>query len=234
MKSLLTALTCVSLVATISLRATPVTVQELGMVGGQYETVWIDSSSLGNVNVYAGPVNLLVDGTPTVGFCIDPWHWSASGALPYTLEPLANAPKSANYPATGATPNPMGASTALKIEQLWQQYYTPSLSVSPVTAAALQIEIWKLVDGAVGNGTFSLVSVDGGASASAAVYEALGEMDTFLGSADYEPAASLVAVTGPGQDYVIPGRVPDGGTTALLLGLAFAGLAAMRKKFMAC
>jgi hypothetical protein len=228
MKSLLTALTCVSLVATISLRATPVTVTEVSMVGGQYETVWIDSSNLGTgLHVYAGPVNLLVDVTPTVGFCIDPWHWSANGALPYTLEPLANAPKSAD---NSATPSSMGAPTALKIEQLWQQYYTPS--VSTVTAAALQIKIWQLVDAAVGNGTFSLASVDGGDSA--AVYATLGIMDTFLGSAQNKPAASLVAVTGPGQDYVIPGRVPDGGTTALLLGLAFAGLAAMRKKFMVC
>ena len=59
----------------ISLKASPVTVAEVGI--GANETVYIDSSSLGNnQHVYAGVVDLLVNGIATNGFCIDPWHWS--------------------------------------------------------------------------------------------------------------------------------------------------------------
>jgi hypothetical protein len=44
------------------------------------------------------------------------------------------------------------------------------------------------------------------------------------------PAANLIAVTGPGQDYVIP-NVPDGGQTIVLLGVALAGLVMVRSRF---
>ena len=64
----------------ISLQATPVTVEELGI--GLNETVYISSTGLGdNLHVYAGLINLKVDGVATTGFCIDPWHWSLSGPI---------------------------------------------------------------------------------------------------------------------------------------------------------
>ncbi len=207
------------LLSAATMRATPVNVSEVGV--GAAETVWITSSSLGsNLHVYAGVLKLQVDGVNTTGFCIDPWHWSANGGLPYETEDLSLAPKS----ATNSSPNPMGASAALQIEQLWAQYYNPA--ISNITAAALQIKIWQIVDLAVTNGTFSLISIDGADSAS--VYNAITGMDTFLGSNPNAPAADLVALTGPGQDYVVQ-RVPDGGTTVFLLGLAFLALALVRK-----
>jgi hypothetical protein len=132
------------------------------------------------------------------------------------------APKSAD----NNTPNPMGATAATQIEQLWAQYYTPS--ISNVTAAALQIKIWEIVDAAVNNGTFKLDSVDGGDSA--AVYSALTAMDTFLASNPNAPVAHLEAVTGSGQDYVIP-CVPEAGATAAMVGLALAGLGLVRRKY---
>ena len=213
----------ISLLVGASLHANPVTVTELGV--GANETVWISSSTLGSpLHVYASVIKLDVDGTKLDGFCIDPWHWSGGGALSYDMESLALAPKSAN----DTTPNPMGASTALQIEQLWQQYYSPS--ISNVNAAALQIEIWQLVDAAVNNGTFSLLSVDGGDSA--AVYTALSGMNTFLANNPSAPAADLVAVTGrAGQDYVIPNpSVPEGGATVAMLGGALLGLAVLRRR----
>jgi len=204
----------------VALRANPVSIVEAGV--GANETVWINSSNLGgNLHVYAGVLKLTVDGVATNGFCIDPWHWSSSGALPYELEPLANAPKSAN----DTTPNPMGASTALKIEQLWQQYYTPN--ISKVNAAALQIEIWQLVDLAVSNGTFQLLSIDGGDAA--AVYAAIADMNNFLNSNPNAPAANLIAATGRGQDYVFQ-SVPDSGTTAFLLGFSLLGFGLLQRK----
>jgi VPDSG-CTERM motif len=216
----LAVLSLVALIGGISLRADSVIVSEIGV--GANETVWINSSNLGgNLHVYAGVLKLSVDGVATNGFCIDPWHWSSGSALPYELESLANAPKSAN----DGSPNPMGASTALKIEQLWQQYYTDS--ISNVTAAALQIQIWQLVDLAVDNGAFKLLSIDG--ADSAAVWAAIAGMDNFLNSNPNAPAADLIAVTGRGQDYVMA-KVPDSGTTAILLGLAFVGFSASRTK----
>ena len=212
---------CLSLVAGNALRADSVMVSENGV--GANETVRINSSNLGtNLHVYAGVLNLSVDGVATSGFCIDPWHWSSGSALPYNFESLDNAPKSAN----NNTANPMGASTAQQIEQLWQQYYAPG--ISNINAAALQIKIWQLVDLAVDNGTFSLLSIDGGDSA--AVMAAIDGMSTFLTSNPHAPAANLVAVTGAGQDYVIP-SVPDSGATVILLGLAFLAVGFAQTKF---
>jgi hypothetical protein len=190
----------------VTARATPVTVQELGI--GANEIVTIKSSTLnsGNaVQVYAGIVKLKVDGVATDGFCIDPFHWSISGVQSYTLEPLQDAPK---------PPGPMGADAAKQVEQLWQMYY--SAGMTNENAAGLQIAIWEIVSAspnvvASGN-TFQLVSANDYGAAS---------MIASLTSSS--PTANLAAVTGPGQDYVI--GVPDGGSTALLLGMGLVGIA---------
>jgi len=202
-----------ALLAAAPLTATPVTVQEVGI--GANEIVTINSSTLGNnLAVYAGVVDLLVDGVPTQGFCIDPWHWSISGPQSYDIRPLAGAPKA---------PGPMDAATALKIEQLWQQFYNPAVANWNAQAAGLQIAIWELVDASVGSATFSLVSAND--------YNA-GNMIAWVNSNPGAPAANLAAVVSLthdsagksiGQDYVIP-NVPDGGSTAVMLGLGLIGL----------
>jgi hypothetical protein len=192
--------------------AVPVTVQELGV--GANEIVQMTSSTLGTHLVYAGILNLSVNGIATDGFCIDPFHWSISGPQDYNLEPLADAPKS---PING-----MGDASALKIEQLWGHYYAHDMSNQD--AAGLQIAIWEIVGGL----NFQLDSTpDYGAAA----------MLGWLNSNPTADAATLVAVTGRGQDYVIPNSqniphisVPDGGETALLLGAGLAALAIMRSR----
>jgi hypothetical protein len=196
----------------LAFSAKAVSVTEMGI--GNNEVVNITSSTLGTAWVYAGIVNLQVDGASTQGFCIDPYHWSGSGPQTYSLVPLTSAPK----PPGG----PMNAATATQIEQLWAQYFPSALSSSSV-AAGLQIAIWKLVTG-VGNsgntGTFTLNSPnDYGAS-------------TFISWVDsnpHAPTADLVGLTGPGQDYVIP-CVPDGGATVILLGSASLGLVLIQRK----
>jgi hypothetical protein len=194
--------------------AVPVTVQETGI--GANEVVQITSSTLGTQWVYAGTVNLLVNGTAEQGFCIDPFHWSISGPQAYNSESLGVGPKSPG--------GPMGAATALKIEQLWAQYYSPTLNNQ--NAAGLQIAIWDLVGGS----NFQLdSSPDYGAA----------DMLTWVNNNPTATAADLIAVTGPGQDYVIPNgpniprSVPDGGTTVLLLGMGFASLVVLRSKYLA-
>jgi len=186
--------------------AIPVTVQETGM--GAHETVTMTSSTLGTHSVYAGVIDLLVNGVATDGFCIDPFHWSVKGPQPYNTEPLASGPKS---PVNG-----MGTASALQIEQLWGHYY--SHGMGDQNAAGLQIAIWELVGGA----NFHL---DSGNDYGAGV------MLAWVIAHPTAPAANLIAVTGPGQDYVIPCTVPDGGQTALLLGAGLAGLVLVRSKF---
>jgi hypothetical protein len=91
------------------------------------------------------------------------------------------------------------------------------LTMSNQNAAGLQIAIWELVGGS----NFQLnSSLDYGA----------GDMLAWVNNNPTAPNADLIAVTGPGQDYVIP-SVPDGGETVLLLGCGFAGLFVMRFKF---
>ncbi|HEX4262943.1 MAG TPA: VPDSG-CTERM sorting domain-containing protein [Verrucomicrobiae bacterium] len=192
--------------ALLQAAAVPVTVQEVGI--GANEIVQITSSTLGNQTVYAGTINLLVNGKATQGFCIDPFHWSIPGPQAYDAEPLGAGPKSPG--------GPMGAGTALKIEQLWAHFY--STGISSQNAAGLQIAIWDLVGGA----NFKLDSTpDYGAA----------DMLAWVNSNPTAIAANLIAVTGPGQDYVIP-NVPDGGTTVLLLGMGLASVFIMRSKFL--
>lgn len=191
------------------LAAVPVTVQEVGV--GPHEIVEMTSSTLGTAWVYAGPLDLVVNGEATQGFCIDPWHWSVTGPQAYNTETLGDGPK-----APGGA---MGSAKALKIEQLWAQYY--SADMSNQTGAGLQIAIWELVGGS----DFRLdSSSDYGAA-------------DMLGWVDSHPdaiGADLLAVTGPGQDYTIPrNSVPDGGATAVLLASGLLGLAALRSRFLA-
>jgi hypothetical protein len=185
--------------------AVPVTVQEVGI--GSHEIVQMTSSTLGTASVYAGTVNLLINGQATQGFCIDPFHWSIGGPQPYNSEPLALGPKA---PVSG-----MGSAKATEIEQLWGQYYSPNISNE--NAAGLQIAIWEIVGGS----DFQLKSgIDYGAS----------DMLAWVNSHQDAPVVSLIAVTGPGQDYVIP-CVPDSGETAALLSMGLAGIGLMRSKF---
>ena len=216
MKCLAAAAMGVSLLTALSSKATPVTVQELGV--GPNEVVNITSSTLGTANVYAGINNLLVNGVATDGFCIDPFHWSATGVQNYDSEPLSSSPK----PPGG----PMGPAEATKIEQLWLHAYAPGMTAEQ--AAGLQIAIWEIIGaGATDGATFKLNGTDD--------YGASGLL-TWVDGNPTAATANLLGLTGPGQDYVIPnsggggGSVPDGGTTLSLLGGALCGLFILRRK----
>jgi len=216
LKRVTTLTTGLLLFAAVSLKATPVIVTELGV--GPNEIVQIDSSTLGSgLSVYACVVNLQVDSLVTRGFCIDPYHWSVGGPQVYEEVSLADAPK---------PPGPMGAVAAKEIEQLWAHYYTNFPNISNETAAGLQIAIWEIVNGAIGSTTFHLDSSND--------YGAATMLAWVTNSANANaPRANLIAVSSVdryhGQDYVIPG-VPDGGSTAALLGAALMGLYALRRR----
>lgn len=160
--------------------------------------------------VYAGINQLLINGADIVnGFCIDPFHFSSGSSLPYTVVNLADAPKPAN--------NNMGPTVALYIQRLWGSYYSPGMSAQD--AAGLQIAIWELVDP---NG-FNLANGESDYGASSFI--------NTVTAPDYSGSvASLVALSGGGQDYVVP-SVPDGGMTLCLFGMGLLGLAAARRQF---
>ena len=180
------------------------------------EVVGINDPYLGfnGSGIYAGINTLSISGSgPTFvanGFCIDPFHWSATGPTsPYYIVPLDTAPKS---------PAQLNDFTTTEIEDLWAEYYSPTMS-SP-SAAGLQIAIWELVssnaiasDGLPVGDAFTITSGnDYGASTD------LASLPSYNG-----PAANLIALTGPGQDYVIA-AIPDGGVTFIMLAMTLGTL----------
>ena len=224
--------TAVALGLAASVNAQPATVTDItDWSTTPMEVVNITDPYLGyNGGVYAG-INTLavtVGSSTTVydGFCIDPFHWSLSGPQPYNIVPLASAPK---------PPGALNASTALQIEDLWAEFYSPTMSSSG--AAGLQIAIWDLVSSnAVATGelpanqTFSLANGQGDYGASADI----ASLATYTG-----PAANLEGLTGPGQDYVIdipspPSSAPDGGATFIMLALTAGALIVPRPALLQC
>lgn len=235
-KQVLGLITGVALLGSLAQKADAVTVTEIGAGTGE-GGIYITSTGIGtDVNVFAGLINLQVNGVSTVGFCIDPYHWSVSGPqTDYNMVSLTQAPK----PPGG----PMDLATATRIEQLWAQYFTQAQGNNGV-AAGLQIAIWELVTGTAsgipgntGNtGTFVLNGAPADASA-----DANADL-TWLKANPNAPAANLVGLTSglnangganPGQDYVIQ-SVPDGGTTVILLGCSLFGLCFAQRKLRVC
>lgn len=185
---------------TTAARVEAFTVDEVSVTPYQIANITVDGFWSGNA--YAGINNLLVDGTPMMGFCIDPFHFSQDSSPGYDFVALEDAPK------TGNGGSSMGAATAAAISNLWAMYFSPSMTAT--NAAGLQIAIWMLVGGSKFH-----VTNDYGASA------LIASLSTYTG-----PGAALVGLTGPGQDYVVPlNSVPDGGTTVCLLGAALVALA---------
>jgi hypothetical protein len=192
------------------------------------EAVNADLTYLGyNGGVYAGintlSVNNGVSTTVYSGFCIDPFHWSANGPVStYSTVPLVDGPKA---PAT------LNAYTANEIEDLWAEFFSPTMS-SP-SAAGLQVAIWELVssnavatDGLAPQYAFAL---DAGQNDYGASLD-IASLATYTG-----PAADLTALTGTGQDYVVNmspplprPTVPEGGATFIMLAVSLGALVLAR------
>jgi hypothetical protein len=194
------------------------------------EVVTMNTPFLGyNGGVYAGINDLSVfDGTTTTvydGFCIDPFHFSDTTTDPYAIVPLAGGSK---LPAT------LNTYTANEIGALWAEFFSPTMS-SPA-AAGLQIAIWELVSSnAVATGQLPASKA---VTFSSGTYTAAADLASLAGYSG--PIADLVALTGPGQDYVIdiPGNnvhhnsVADSGESVSLLVLALGALFLARRDIM--
>jgi hypothetical protein len=181
----------------LAIHAQAIFVQDTGV--SPSETVTISVTNFYAGDVYAGINNLLVDGVAMKGFCIDPFHFSQN-SQGYNFVPLADAPKE----------HLMGAAKAEEISKLWAMDYSPLMTAPQ--AAGLQIAIWEIVGGS----DFSLV---GGSDYGASVL--LEEVADYSGD-----GASLIALTGPGQDYCV--QVPDSGTTLSFLAMTLLCLVSVR------
>lgn len=185
-----------------------VLVQDLGIRTGKSTTVSIAGLYTGPIE--AGIKSLVVDGVHMDGICIDPFHLELASSAGYSFVPLAGAPK---------PPGTMDAIEAAEITDLWAMFYSPSITAK--NAAGLQLAIWEIVGGT----SFSILGSDYGAAAM------LASLSGYSGT-----GASLIALSGPGQDYAVPlppsrheeiPPLPEGGSTSLLFGFAIAALVAI-------
>jgi hypothetical protein len=214
---------CGTLIFTgVSAQANTVQVQEVitsptETISGSFPVV-PSNGGVYNGAVYAGVVNLNVDGVATTGFCIDPFHFSnpSSVTAAYNVVNLQDAPK---------PPGPMGAPAALEIEKLWGYVYSLGANITAENAAGLQIAIWDVVAAAT-HQTFTLATGQ-------TDYHAQDFINHVTDTGYDGPVADLVGLTSVdlehGQDYVVR-SVPDGGATLGLLGFGFASLALARSR----
>lgn len=219
MRSLPFKLVGLASVAGMLATANAVTVDETGAGPAEIVTIHSVGGDLdGTFPVFAGLLNLTVDGTPMNGFCIDPFHFSDGSMTGYQVVPLTSAPKG----------DFMSASTATELERLWGSYYSPTMS--PQTAAGMQIAIWELVGGS----GFKLLSAND--------FGAAGFLSVVENPAYDGPVASLAGLTGPGQDYAVASAavasfsdpVPEVGSTLLMLSISTCGLLALARYGQQC
>lgn len=189
-------------------QATTFTVQDLGISPGRVANISVSGFYSGRVR--AGINNLVVDGVAMNGFCIDPFHFSLNSSPGYRYMPLTGAPK---------PPGTMNAFQAGEISSLWAMVYSPTMTRKQ--AAGMQIAIWEIV----GGDSFTATGKRFGA------YRMLRRLQSYTG-----PSADLIALSGPGQDYVVqnpgggggegtPPPVPEGGSTLGFLAFATIALA---------
>ena len=188
-------------------RANKVTVQEVSV--NPCQSVYVSVAGFYTGYALAGVNKLLVAKTAMDGFCIDPYHFSSTAELTYTVVPLNQAPKA---------PGTMTTAQAVQIGKLWSMCYSTTMSAS--TAAGMQIAIWDIVGGS----NFSITGSDYGAR------NMLSSLTTYTGA-----GADLVGLTGAGQDYVVKRTaalvVPDQGSTLCLLGLTVGAMLLVTPKY---
>ena len=151
-------------------------VEDLGVRKGA--PVHISLSTGFNGFVGAGIKNLKVDRVAMNGFCIDPFTVALRSSAGYKFVPLSHAPEA---------PFTLNANQATEISDLWAMFYSPDMKKKK--AAGLQIAIWEIV----GGDSFTVIGKSYNSG------RMLAALQSHSGS-----GANLIALTGPGQDYVVP------------------------------
>lgn len=190
---------------------------------GQVGWGWDITSSAVNLSITTSDASVY----ETIGFCIDPFHWSTGASIAYEVASLAGGAK---------LPAVITSDEADQIARLWKHYYKPiydgmadaDREAQYDTNAGLQIIIWGLASQA---GDFNAADYFRAYNYSDIAYR-VSEMNQWLaGEGSNAPKAHLLALrclSEEGQDYVI--EVPEGGATLLYLFGAFCALLAKRHK----
>src|SRR6476659_7066938 len=150
-------------------------VEDLGVRSGAPAHISLSTGFNGFVG--AGIKKIQVDGVQMDAFCIDPFTMALRSSPGYKFVPLTKAPEA---------PFTLSASEAIEISDLWAMFFNPGMKENK--AAGLQLAIWEII----GGDDFSVIGKDYGASLM------LAALRTYSG-----PRAGLIALTGPGQDYVV-------------------------------
>jgi hypothetical protein len=137
------------------------------------------------------------------------------------------------YDAAIGTANSQGVDITLGVAWLYSQFATGTWEdlAYPYDDAALRIDAAALLQNAIWYFMHHDMAFDGSGPFMAAVNDKFA--DPFAASNGEYNVYALILTTpsgGRAQDLLVY-RVPDGGATVLLLGLAFAGVAALRRRF---
>ena len=194
-----------------------------GVAGGDTDYISVNIPAGGgnsayvinNFDVHVGFVTYQIgSGSLVDSFCIDFYDDSSFSQLNYTPINLASGPVTSAYGNVS-----MGSSAAVTIEKLWALNYSAAQG-NTTTAAVLQEAIW-MTEAVAAGGTFA------GTTYGAQAQTMYNNAQAYSGAL---PLPALIDNSNPSaQDYI---GIPDGGTTAALLGLSFTGLTVIRRKYI--
>ena len=175
----------------------------------------------GSLNITVGTglgEGSITNGTSFLAYCIDPFQWSSSSALPYSTVALSA----------------LGTTQEADVTKLYSQSYAGTNGNS-VNSAAFQLALWELAkdDGVLTTGgvrTTDVTNASVVAAASSMIYNA---QHANAGSSQY---SFNLYTNGSKQDYLVATLgsvtpVPEPETYAMLLaGLGLIGFTASRRR----
>jgi len=195
-------------------------VKEVSTQNGQYVNLQLP---VGTNTYFTGSLNITVgstlqNGDSFLAYCIDPFEFSSTSALSYTLSPLSS----------------LGSPQAADVAKLYSQSYA-STSGNNVNSAAFQLALWELGkdDGILSSGVVKITSSTDTNVATAASGMIFNAKNNATGSTQY--ALNLYTNQGK-QDFLVASLapVPEPETYAMLLsGLALMGWVSRRRSVFA-
>jgi subtilisin family serine protease len=209
----LIALSSLTLVSTQSLAGTTASVAEIGLDKGQTLNLVLPVQSSAR-NYSVGSLDITVNGTSFLAFCIDPFQYSSHSATDYS---------------SFSDLSTLGSSVAGVVANLYSESYASTIG-NATKSAAFQLALWDLAkdDGVLTSGNVHTTSSTNSAVVAAAntmIYNA----QHATGSTQY---SFNLYTNGSKQDYLVASvtAVPEPETYAMMLaGLGLLGFTARRR-----